>query len=136
MNTITDRDVRNLIWEMSDEDIVRVIHHEKKYRIHSRITLFCNSVCFGKVFTMQLTIEPLQSGYGVSYRERLRTEFSTDISVTVTSEQLYYTLLDIAELFKYDCYGMTVDELEDYSPIYYLIDELQEQLYENKKSEE
>ena len=85
---------------------------------------------------MQIMIEPLSSGYRVRYRERLRTDFTDDIDVTVTTEQLYYTLLDIIELFKYDCYGITVDDVEAYSPIYYLMEELQEQNYENKKSEE
>ena len=133
---VNERDVRNLIWEMANSDNVRIRHHERNYRINSRVTLTCNDICFGKLFTMQIMIEPLNSGYRVRYRERLRTDFTDDIDVTVTTEQLYYTLIDIIELFKYDCYGITVDDVEAYSPIYYLMEELQEQNYENEKSEE
>lgn len=133
---VNERDVRNLIWEMANSDNMRIRHHERNYNIIHRVTITCNDICFGKLFTMQLMIEPLDSGYRVLYREKLRTEFTDDIDITVTAEQLYYTLLDIMELFKYDCYGITVDDAEIYSPIYYLMEEVSEQNYENEKSKE
>ena len=58
MNVVfNERDVRNLIWEMANSDNVRIRHHERNYRINSRVTLTCNDICFGKLFTMQIMID-------------------------------------------------------------------------------